>query len=539
MLTFAYYFFSVFFLPLSTSFYSILLFSTLILFVNQELIMSEEQPQIPGLGDQQPFGTVDELAVTGFFYESNLFQEPVHGRSTQSYEDNISPTCVLDSGRNIVPPSVASTSLPTLHENATYQPSTTMPNEQFVALSSHTCEREDTGRVSQDDTEEEIDDLFNEYEPKLPVEVLDEPIKDTTSTSVTVSHDNITEQISTISTTEDVQAPEKKFADDIPEPATKKLKRESTPTTQFRLPKVFADPNFFPMVRSINDIENFQFNADGDRPDSKSFVIVWDHVEPPERKAYIATVGAWLADDHNFTNTGSEWSFEIRKLWTIISSRWEDEDACAMDIFPGVTDAYLLQLLRFNAFLRLIGEKVQARAENEETSTGNRDSFDDNSLQRHEDEVQERCEAYETDIHRCDAVDKSDGEVVVDLAHPKDCTAYNSELKVSSTNYDQSLDNCNSKEESLGFSKGVESHRDENIGEDKATNSHNSTTTTAPLTATIEIEHNPTKVDQVKLGVGTRTMTRDKRKAKESVEPRSKVRWFLAVTNIKLSQLIP
>jgi len=512
----------MFFLPLSASFYFILPFPTFILFVNQELIMSKEQPQIPGLGDPQPFGTVDELAATGFFQESNLFREPAHGRSTQSYEENISPTCVLDCGHNVVQPSVASGSLPSLNGNATYQPSTTMPNEQLIAPLSHTWEKEDTGCVFQDDVEEEIDDLFNEYEPNLSVELLDKTVEDATSTSVTVSHDIITEQMTTVTTMEDAQAPEKKFADETPEPATKQLKRESTPTTQLILPKVFADPNFFPMVRSVGDIGNFQFNADGNRLDSKNFIIVWDHAEPPERKAYIATVGAWLVDDHNFTNTGSEWPFEVRKLWTVISSRWENEDACAMDIFPGLTDAYLLQLLRFNAFLRLIGEKVQARAENEEARTGDRDSFNDNSHQRHEDEVRERREAEETDIHRWGAADKPNVEAVVDLAHPKDCTADNSELNVSSTNYDQSLDNCNSKEESLGVAEGGESHRDENTGEDKVTNSHNSMTTTAPLTATTEIETNPSKVDEVKLGIDTRTQ--GKRKPEKSVGPRSKVR---------------
>jgi len=487
--------------------------------------MSREQPQIPGLDQHQYFDTGRESATPGRMQGNTLFREPVYNQSTSNYEENISPTCILDRGHDIGQPSLGPTRpWPDVNEDPNRRQSTTMPVQENVVLPSNSGEQDDNGCLSQEIPEDENDDLFNGYEPTSSVELPDKLVESASSTSAPLSHDAVTQNTTAAPGTEDAHAPEKELKHVAREPAAKNLKTETKSISRLsHLPDVFTDPNFFPLARSVGGINNSFLTAEGDRLDTKNMFIVWDHVEPPERKAYIATVGAWLADDRNFADAGLEWPTVIRQLWAFVSSRWEDEDACARDIFPVVTDAYLLQLLRFNICLRLIGEKVQARAENENAPARDGHSFHDDVSQRHENKIRSNGEPAKPDASHRDVVDCSNTEATVNIAQPHNSIVGGVEVNTPYKSSEERLESRDRKEEYSVLTEDDQSRGKEIPGGDKAEKPQPVTTLPVPPTVTENLG-SPKHVHAHEVELGIDTKTQEKRAPEEPVEPRPKVK---------------
>lgn len=260
--------------------------------------------------------------------------------------------------------------------DSTYKPPNVDSAPESTAPPSEVWEQPDNRFMPLEDEEEDLfgDDPANETE--LDPSLHKEPTKDAPHPAASFLHESNTPQASTSgspATTQDKgKAPEKRAGDLSAdnEPTAKRRKIENEPVRDFTgLPEIFRDKNFYPMWRGTGTFEK-GFFADEERYDPRNVIIIWDNLAPLLRKSYIVTVGAWIADDRNFTNMPLEWVSDTRKFWAAVSDRWANEEACAKKKFPMVVGAYLFNLYHFNHRLVEIGKAVQVRADNGGTPPG-------------------------------------------------------------------------------------------------------------------------------------------------------------------------
>lgn len=345
--------------------------------------MSDGQPQIPGLGNAQ--NPDNPPPPTHPPFDDSLYRWSTTGRTPR----------ILSGSSN------EATTPENTRAGSGYQPTNLASAAHSTEPSRQAWERPDNGFRALKDEKNDLfgDDPAHGAEPGPAL--IQEPSSDAPYPAASFQYESSTPQASASEAPETTQdkgkTPEKRSSnpDAEIEPSAKRRKMESEPIGNFTgLPEIFRNENFFPMWRGQGQFDEEGFFTDEYRYDRNNIIIMWDDLVPLLRKSFIVTVGAWVADDLNFTNMPSEWISNTRKFWKAVSDRWADEEACAQKRFPVVVGAYLFNLYHFNHRLLEIGKRVQARADNGGTPSGFGGDYTE-ALSQQEDYEWEEMEQHE------------------------------------------------------------------------------------------------------------------------------------------------